>query len=217
VAGCLPILVLGLLVVGILFPAVLLNLVALSFGRLGLTPEAGLVLLAISLVGGVVNLPISRRRVLVEPARRGWFFGFVFYRPPRVQERVLAINLGGAVVPVIFSAYLLWGTAPLWPSLAATALVATLARTVARPVRGVGITMPAFVAPLFSAIVALLLAPAAAPAVAYISGTVGTLIGADLLYLPQIRRMPAQMVSIGGAGVFDGIFLAGILAVLLTY
>ncbi|MHB1133345.1 MAG: DUF1614 domain-containing protein [Chloroflexota bacterium] len=214
--ACLPLLLLGFLIFGLLFPAILLNLVVFSFGRLGLTPEAGLALLGLSLLGGVVNLPISRRRVLVEQARRGWFFGFLFYHPPRVRHQVLAINLGGAIVPVLFSGYLLAGAAPLYQSLAGVAIVAVVARLVARPVAGVGITMPAYVAPLVSALVALLLAPQDAPAVAYISGTVGTLVGADLLYLPQIRRMRAQLVSIGGAGIFDGIFLSGILAVLLT-
>lgn len=213
--SCLPLL-LGALLVAFLWPFILLNVATLSFAKLGLTPEGALALLALSLVGGIINIPISRRRILVEPARRRWFFGFIYYYPPQVREQVLAVNVGGAIIPVAFSVFLLSGLAPLVPAAAATLIVATISRLVARPVQGVGITMPGFVAPLASAASALLLAPEAAPAVAYISGTVGTLIGADLLNLPAIRRMRAQMVSIGGAGVFDGIFLSGILAVLLT-
>jgi uncharacterized membrane protein len=64
--------------------------------------------------------------------------------------------------------------------------------------------------------VALVLEPREAPRVAYISGTLGVLIGADLLNLPAVRKMPSLMSSIGGAGVFDGIFLVGILAALLS-
>ena len=214
--GCLPLALLGVLLVGFLYPFILLNVVALSFGQLGLTPEGGLLLFAVSLVGGVINIPVSRRRVVVEQARRGWFFGFIFYYPPRVREQVIAVNLGGAVVPVLFSAYLLSRVAPLAPAALATLVVAVVARAVARPQPGIGITMPAFVPPLASAAAALLLAPGHAAAVAYIAGTVGTLLGADLLNLPAIRRMGAQMASIGGAGVFDGIFLSGMIAVLLT-
>jgi len=52
------------------------------------------------------------------------------------------------------------------------------------------------------------LAPAfrRAPPVAYVAGSMGTLIGADLLNLGQIARVGAPVVSIGGAGTFDGGF-----------
>jgi uncharacterized membrane protein len=53
-------------------------------------------------------------------------------------------------------------------------------------------------------------------AVAYISGTLGTLIGADLLNMRAITKLGAPVVSIGGAGTFDGVFLAGVIAVLLV-
>jgi uncharacterized membrane protein len=44
----------------------------------------------------------------------------------------------------------------------------------------------------------------------------GTLIGADLLNLGIVSQLEAPMLSIGGAGTFDGVFLTGILAVLLA-
>ena len=44
----------------------------------------------------------------------------------------------------------------------------------------------------------------------------GTLIGADLLNLGKIHGLGAPIASIGGAGTFDGVFLSGILAVLLA-
>ena len=44
----------------------------------------------------------------------------------------------------------------------------------------------------------------------------GTLIGADLLNLDKISGLGAPVASIGGAGTFDGIFLIGIMAVLLA-
>ena len=65
-------------------------------------------------------------------------------------------------------------------------------------------------------IVALLLSREYAPPLAYIGGSMGTLIGADLFNLDRIGGLGAPVASIGGAGTFDGIFLTGILAVLLA-
>ena len=97
-------------------------------------------------------------------------------------------------------------------------------RALARPVEGVGITIPALIPPIIAAALAYLLVPdpVGRTAVAYTAGVLGTLIGADILNLPRIhrlgrlRRSRAHVVSIGGAGVFDGIFLVGILAAILT-
>jgi len=44
----------------------------------------------------------------------------------------------------------------------------------------------------------------------------GTLIGADLTNLDKLSGLGAPVASIGGAGTFDGIFLTGILAVILA-
>jgi uncharacterized membrane protein len=55
-----------------------------------------------------------------------------------------------------------------------------------------------------------------APTLSYIVGTLGTLIGADLTNLGKLQGLGAPVASIGGAGTFDGIFLTGILAVLLA-
>jgi uncharacterized membrane protein len=83
-------------------------------------------------------------------------------------------------------------------------------------VKGVGIMTPAFVPPLTAALFALLLPSGATRVVAYISGVVGTLIGADLSNLGVIPELGAPVASIGGAGTFDGVFLSGIIAVLLA-
>jgi uncharacterized membrane protein len=86
----------------------------------------------------------------------------------------------------------------------------------ATPVPGVGIAVPIFVPPVATAIVAVLLAHRHAAPLAYIGGSLGTLIGADLLNLGAVQGLGAPVASIGGAGTFDGIFLTGILAVLLA-
>ncbi len=81
---------------------------------------------------------------------------------------------------------------------------------------GVGVTVPIFVPPLVTAIVAMLLSREDAAPIAYVSGSLGTLIGADIMNLGDINAIGAPMASIGGAGTFDGIFVTGVLAVLLA-
>ena len=103
----------------------------------------------------------------------------------------------------------------MWQVGIATAIMAVVAKLSARIIPGRGIVMPMFIPPILSALVAVLLAREFAAPVAYIAGTLGTLIGADLLNLNRIQRFPG-IVSIGGAGLFDGIFLVGIVAVFLT-
>jgi uncharacterized membrane protein len=130
---------------------------------------------------------------------------------------VLAVNVGGAVIPALFSMYLFAHTAYPFRMLLALALVTWVVHKVARPVPGIGIATPMLVPPIVAALAALILTPAdGAPATAYVSGTLGTLIGADILNLSRIRGLKAPVASIGGAGTFDGIFLTGILAVLLA-
>ncbi len=70
--------------------------------------------------------------------------------------------------------------------------------------------------PIIAAILALLLAPDAAPPVAFLIGVMGPLIGADLLHLKDIEAAETGVASIGGAGTFDGIVLSGIIAAYLT-
>jgi uncharacterized membrane protein len=86
----------------------------------------------------------------------------------------------------------------------------------ATPVQGVGIAVPVFAPVIATAILAFILSREYAAPLAYIGGSMGTLIGADLMNLDKIGGLGAPVASIGGAGTFDGIFLTGILAVLLA-
>ncbi|MEW6574661.1 MAG: DUF1614 domain-containing protein [Bacillota bacterium] len=202
----------------LLLPALFLlfyfQVAAFSLTRLGLSPQGAVLFFGLCLIGGVVNIPVSRRRIAVEEGPV-FYFPFFFYYPPRVREQVIAVNLGGAVLPGLFSLYLL-GRAPFAETVLATVVVAAVAKGLSRPVPGVGITLPAFIPPLVAAATAVLVAQEKAAPVAYISGVWGTLVGADLLNWPRFKEMGALVLSIGGAGVFDGIFLVGIVAALLT-
>src|SRR5258708_1277200 len=157
-----------------------LRILRYAYMRLGVGPGAALLLLFGSLIGSYFNIPIT-----VLPGKQVMsgqvvdFYG-MRYVVPFVDSwpgTVLAVNVGGAVIPTIMSTYLviryqLWLKAAI-----ATAVIAAVIHSMATPVPGVG---------------------------------------ADLLNLDKINGLGAPVASIGGAGTFDGIFLTGILAVLLA-
>ena len=141
---------------------------------------------------------------------------YVIPRWSQGRHTVLAVNVGGAVVPTLLSLYLLTQALTPLRVVVATAAVTLLTYRLARPVTGIGIVVPMLLPPLSAALAALLLVPQQAPLAAYVAGTMGTLIGADLLHVRQVTRLAAPVASIGGAGTFDGVFLTGIIAVLLA-
>jgi len=200
---------------------VLVQLGALRYAymRIGLSRGAAVGLLLGSLVGSYFNIPLVElpaQRVL--SGQEVVYYGMRYAIPVVVQwpGTVIAVNIGGAVIPSLMSLYLLvkyrlWGA-----GLLATAAVALVCYTLANPVPGLGIAEPVFVPALTTAIVALLLSRQHAAPLAYIGGSLGTLIGADLLNLDKVQGLGAPVASIGGAGTFDGIFLIGILAVLIA-
>jgi Protein of unknown function (DUF1614) len=105
-------------------------------------------------------------------------------------------------------------SAPL--SAATSTSRAAICYHLAEPIAGLGIALPVFVPALATSIVALLLSRDRAAPLAYVAGSLGTLIGADLLNLGSIQGIGAPMASIGGAGTFDGIFLNAVLAVVIA-
>jgi len=212
--GCLGLLLLLFITLPVFFILIFLNVVTISFSKLGLSPDAAFLLLFAILIGSMINIPISRRRIAYQ-APRPTYMNFFFYKPPPVTHQVITVNVGGAVVPVLFALYLLQ-LAPLLPTLIATGIMVIVTRWLSKPTAGVGIAMPFWIPPIFSALLALLLARNNPAPVAYISGVVGTLIGADLLNWSNFKKLGSQVLSIGGAGVFDGIFLTGIVAALIA-
>lgn len=203
-----------------LFLFIHVGLITIAFERIGLTEGQTFIFLLISLLGSNINIPVKRIPLSVhEPfAMTADFFGMRYPVPIRnPREMIIAVNLGGAVVPFVLSCYLIakWGI--LLEPLFGIFSVAAVTYVMARPVPGIGIALPVFVAPLMAAFIALVLGSSAhAPSVAYISATMGTLLGADILHLKDLGKIRAPVASIGGAGTFDGIFLAGIIAVLLA-
>ncbi|MCP3461737.1 MULTISPECIES: DUF1614 domain-containing protein [unclassified Bradyrhizobium] len=196
-----------------------LRILRYAYMKLGVGPGVALLLLFGSLVGSYFNIPIT---VLPGKAVRSGeivdFFGMRYVVPLVTQwpGTVLAVNVGGAVIPTLMSSYLVLRY-QLWLKAAiAVIAIAFVIHMMATPVQGVGIAVPVFAPVVATAILAFLLSREYAAPLAYIGGSMGTLIGADLLNLDKIGSLGAPVASIGGAGTFDGIFLTGILAVLLA-
>ena len=210
-----------------LFAALLVGLVILiqigllrrAYSALGLNPLVVTLALFGSLLGSYVNLPLVRlpeQRVVSHRVIE--FMGMPFLAPVAVDwpGTVLAINVGGAVIPILLSFYLLvryrlWG-----PDSSAIVIVAFFVHRMATPIPGVGISVPTVAPPLLAAFAGLVLSRRYAAPLAYIGGCIGVLVGADLLNLGALRSLGAPVASIGGAGTFDGVFLTGVIAVLLA-
>ena len=190
-----------------------------AYLRIGLSPVAAIMLLLGSLAGSYFNFPIFELPAKqVVSGQEVVFFGMEYAIPVVTQwpGTVIAVNVGGAVIPTAMSLYLLFKYRLWGVGLIATAIVTAVTHAFANPIPGLGIAEPVFVPALTTAIAALLLSRRQAPPLAYIAGSLGTLLGADLLNLVKIQGLGAPVASIGGAGTFDGIFLVGILAVLIA-
>ena len=208
-----------LLLLALFYALVIATITRFASAGMGISDRAVLAILLLSLAGSYVNIPIATLPEReISTAAVVSFYGIPWVVPV-IREwpaTVVAINLGGAVIPVLVSLYLLFKWRLYLLSVVGVAAVAVLTHLLANPVRGVGIALPVFVPPVVTAAVALGLSRTHAGPLAYISGSLGTLIGADLLNLDKIRGIGAPIASIGGAGTFDGIFITGIVAVLLA-
>ncbi len=203
----------------ILLPFLLVGMIGEAFIKLGLPPTTMFWLLVLTLVGSMINIPISQleSQALVRDQMVSYFG--MRYRAPvlRTHKTVLAINVGGAVIPLILSLYLLTRMELSLSLVLVVGLVTLVANRLARPVQGLGIALPGLIPPLVAALGAYLFCPPELRApTAYIAGTMGILLGADILKLKEIGKLGAPVASIGGAGTFDAIFLSGIIAVLLS-
>lgn len=203
----------------LLVAAVEVGILKYAYERMGVPPRYVLLVLLLSLLGSAINIPVVELPPEQMVSGRVVDFFGMEYVVPVVQESpgtVIAVNVGGALIPVILSLYLLMKNRFFVRAILAVAIVAMVVHIFAYPVRGVGISVPTFIPPIVAALVAMLLAWRSAPPLAYIAGSLGTLIGADLLNLGKVQGLGAPVASIGGAGTFDGVFLTGIIAVLLS-
>lgn len=207
-----------------LFILIQFEVISYAFTVLGLPPRLALLALLVSLIGSYVNIPLyTVGSGPTPPMDTANNYGVIYSIPFEYGHgTIVAINVGGALVPIFISLYtLLRMPEAVLPSIFGTAIVAMVTHQFAYPLRGLGIAVPLFIPPLAAALVALFLGKTMRVSrtthiIAYVSGTLGTLIGADLMNLNRIADLGAPVASIGGAGTFDGVFLTGIVAILLA-
>jgi uncharacterized membrane protein len=210
-----PVLLAFLVLFGLLVGVIASRLLRLASASMGLAPQTMLTVLLLSLLGSYINIPIGywHERYVSAPAQIT-YFGIPYVIPMvRVSQTMLAINLGGAVIPALLSLYLMVKNQLYRLSLMGIVPVAIACYLLAKPEPGLGIAEPIFVPAMVTTLMAISLSRRYAGALAYISGSLGTLIGADLMNLGKIPGLGAPVASIGGAGTFDGIFVIGLLAV----
>ncbi len=190
-----------------------------AYQKIGIKSRYLFLLLALSLGGSYINIPIAKIPAAHESFPRVVSHYGMQHVVPQLQDRnftIVAVNVGGALIPTLLSIYLWIKNRLFFRGLLGVAIVSVIIHLWAEPIRGVGIAVPTFAPGLIAAAIGLVLSRSSAPPLAYISGTIGTLIGADLLNLVNINQLDAPIASIGGAGTFDGIFITGIIAALIA-
>lgn len=213
------------LVLLVMLPFLFGQLFTAALIKLNLPPAAALLVVFGIFMGSPINIPVKRiPREEPMPADPLAVFGLAGWWPSTMRvrrETVIAVNVGGCLIPVALALYELLhlvsaGWQPLAGLLLAIVINTVMCYWMATPLEGIGIAMPGLLPPLIAAVSALLLVPDQAPPIAFVAGTFGPLIGADLLHLRDIPKLSTGMASIGGAGTFDGIVLSGIVAAYLA-
>ncbi|MDQ7031568.1 MAG: DUF1614 domain-containing protein [Desulfonauticus sp.] len=220
--------VLFLFLLFFLFGLIKIGLIAVAFSKLGLSGWQVFGLLVLSFLGSGVNIPLVRRKqqfdcFIEQDDVFGPFFKHVRPYPGDLHfnnEQIIALNVGGGLVPLFLSLYFVFQIGVSLNLAICFLIVTIVCYQLARPIPGIGIGIPFLIPPLVTVLVTWMFAPPSiAPQVAYVSGTLGTLIGADVLHLLNPKDQDqyiSPVLSIGGAGTFDGIFLCGVLAVLFA-
>ena len=164
-------------------------------------------------IGSIIHLPLCYADA-VQARPPAMLYGLLWpERQPVYGKVLIAVNLGGALLPLGYALAMFWAFRPaLLPLLGATVICSTTAYLLSRPIRGFGIAIPLVLVPMIGAVSAKTLLPEHAMIAAYISVTIGVILGADLFRLRDLKQLGSSFVSIGGAGLFDGIVQSGILA-----
>lgn len=212
----------GILVLlfGIMIAVLQIGILGYAYEKMGISRLVAYAILFFSLIGAGINIPIAEVPGEAEVTTQRVYVGWGrYYETPIVKNwpsTFIAINVGGALIPTALSIYFIFRHELFGSALLGVAVVTVVVHMLAKPVHGMGISVPVFIPPIVSAGVAMLLTREHAAPLAYVSGCLGTLIGADLLNLGELSTLGASVASIGGAGTFDGVFLTGIFAVLLA-
>ena len=212
------ILILIVLVI-VLIPLAIFGIIGAAFTKLGFSWIAALALVILMLAGSAVNIPLYRvKRDVLRAVHSGTmeFGSGMSIHSDQPWETLVSLNLGGAVIPVLVSVYLvdkaasLPGTALLAPLGAGVVLVSCAAYFATRIDPGTGIHVPLILPALTALVVAFLVAGGpgvSASVAAFVAGVTGTLIGGNIARINRIKELEVGSVSIGGAGTFASVFV----------
>jgi uncharacterized membrane protein len=206
----------------VIIPLLFLGLVGAAFTRLGFSWIAAVAAILLMLIGSAINIPVGKiRRDIIRIEHNDG----VIHEGVESWDTVVTINLGGAVIPVAIACYLIYvsmqstGTSVALPVIVGVLLVAALSFVATRRVEGMGLQVPLFMPGLTALLCGLLLAGSvglSAGVIAFVSGTFGTIIGANIANLPRVRDLNVSVFSIGGAGTFGAVFIGCILSALIA-
>jgi uncharacterized membrane protein len=165
----------------------------------------------------------------------GWMFFVIIFlgiflsviNIPLYQTReqdIIFVNAGGCILPVIITVYLLskfWSIYQPVMLLIGIGIAVAISRLLSWYQSGRGIFVQLVIIQLAAAFIALFLPFYNATngeilpfklAFGYIIGTIGVLVGADLLHLSKVGRdgRYGDELSIGGAGTNDGVWACGL-------
>jgi uncharacterized membrane protein len=202
-----------------LFALIEVGAIEAAYERLGMSHRTASAILLAMIAGSYINIPLATvpaHKIVHDQIVHYWGMNYVVPSVVYTNRTEIAINAGGALIPVLICAYLLMRWRMWLKSAIAVAMVTPIVYSLSSVVPGVGIAVPTLIPGVLAAVIAWLLDRRRAPVIAYVAGTLGCLLGADILNLPIIYELRAPVASIGGAGTFDGVFVSGLIAVLLA-
>lgn len=229
IVGCLPLFL--LLILFCILPYVLYDTARSALERIGLSLFGASLTVFGIVVGSFINIPVGRIQkdeLELDDSPFDPLEASTAKKYRRVQyDTLVAVNVGGCLIPGLLAIMQVLrilddDALPFGGLLFVTLVSIAVCWWAARPVEGVGILIPVFIPPLVSVVATWLVLlpldadPEQRAATAFVAGVLGPIIGADLLHLKSVTKVPVPVVSIGGAGTFDGIVLSGLLAALLA-
>ena len=229
-AGPLSVFVIIILIalVIILIPLLILGIIGAAFTRLGFSWIAALAVVLLMLFGSFVTIPVYRIRrdmIRVSHNEASVFDVCVPCASAQVWDTTISLNLGGAVIPVCVSLYMVYrailitGTSLVFTVCAGITMVAIITFVSTRLVTCAGIQVPLLIPGLTALLAGLLLAGGTgltAAVTAFVSGVTGVLLGGNVANLYRIKDLEVPEVSFGGAGTFGSVFICCMLPALIA-
>jgi len=213
----------GLLI--LILPLFILGMIGAAFIRLGFSWISALAVILLIIFGSFVNIPLYHIRRDIIRVPRNDTLDQDTGASADVWNILVSCNLGGAVIPAGVSAFLLYkailitGNSLVFSIVAGIIIVAVITFVSTRLVPGAGIQVPLLIPGLTALLAGLVLSGGTgltAAVTAFVSGTIGTLSGGNIVNLFRISDLEIPQVSVGGSGTFGAVFICCILPALIA-